>query len=639
MLTFRVVTALDEAVARAQHHLLSRQAADGHWVGELEADRALTAEALLLHRLIDRVDGGVERRAVTFLRRRQNADGGWSLFEGGASDLSATIKIYFAMKMSGVSPDDPPMLRARARIRAMGGPAKANVFCKILLALFGEYDWNGVPTMPVEIMLLPPPFFLFNIYEVSYWSRCVIVPLLIIMDRKPVKWLPRHLTLDELWPEGREHTSLRFPRVPEPFSWRGLFWKSFFIAVDDGLKIWERFSPRPLRKRAVDAAREWLEERTAVPGGLGGIYPAMANSILALRLLGHPEDHPLVLGQLKEIEALAVEHGDELCYQPCPSPVWDTSLAANALVESDLPTDHPALVKAAEWMLGKQILVAGDWQVKRPHVQPGGWAFQYGNDFYPDLDDAAMVLMALEKIRGVDADRVRLAKERGVGWFLGMQNVDGGWASFDADNNRLYLNNIPFADHGALVDPSTEDLTGRGLELLGTLGYPRDLEAVDRAIHFIRRSQRHDGPWYGRWGVNYIYGTWSVLRGLGAIGVDPRHEYVQRAVRWLLRRQNPDGGWGETCESYAKPELAGIGESLPSQTAWALLGLFAAGQTTGPAVERGIGYLLATQRADGSWEDPFWNGTGFPRVFYLKYDLYAKYFPLWALGVYRRARR
>jgi squalene-hopene/tetraprenyl-beta-curcumene cyclase len=639
MLTFRVVTALDEAVARAQHHLLSRQAADGHWVGELEADRALTAEALLLHRLIDRVDVGVERRAVTYLRRRQNEDGGWSLFEGGPSDLSATIKIYFAMKMAGVTPDDVAMQRARARVLAMGGPANANVFCKILLALFGEYDWNGVPTMPVEIMLLPAPFFLFNIYEVSYWSRTVIVPLLIIMDRKPVRWLPPHLTLDELWPEGREHTSLRFPRVPEPFSWRGLFWKSFFIAVDDGLKIWERFSPRPLRKRAIDAAREWLEERTAVPGGLGGIYPAMANSILALRLLGHADDHPLVLGQLKEIEALAVERGDELYYQPCPSPVWDTSLAVNALIESDLAVDHPALLKAAEWMLSKQILVSGDWQVKRPHVQPGGWAFQYGNDFYPDLDDTAMVLMALEKIRGVDTDRVRLAKERGVGWFLGMQNEDGGWGSFDADNNRLYLNNIPFADHGALVDPSTEDLTGRGLELLGTLGYPRDLEAVDRAIHFIRGSQRHDGPWYGRWGVNYIYGTWSVLRGLGAIGVDPRHEYVQRAVRWLMRRQNRDGGWGETCESYAKPEVAGIGESLPSQTAWALLGLFAAGHTGGPAVERGVEYLLGTQRADGSWDDPFWNGTGFPRVFYLKYHLYANYFPLWALGVYRRARR
>jgi squalene-hopene/tetraprenyl-beta-curcumene cyclase len=467
----------------------------------------------------------------------------------------------------------------------------------------------------------------------------VIVPLLIIMDRKPVRWLPRHLALDELWPEGRENTSLRFPRVPEPFSWRGLFWKSFFIAVDDGLKIWERFSPRPLRKRAIDAAREWLEERTAVPGGLGGIYPAMANSIIALRLLGYPEDHPLVLGQLKEIEALVVERGDELHYQPCPSPVWDTSLAANALIESDLPGDHPALVRSAEWMLGKQILVSGDWRVKRPHVQPGGWAFQYGNDFYPDLDDTAMVLMALEKIHGIDADRVRLAKERGVGWFLGMQNEDGGWASFDADNDRLYLNNIPFADHGALLDPSTEDLTGRGLELLGSLGYPRDLEAVERAIHFIRRSQRHDGPWYGRWGVNYIYGTWSVLRGLGAIGVDPRHEYVQRAVRWLLRRQNRDGGWGETCESYSKPELAGMGESLPSQTAWALLGLFAAGHTSGPAVERGVEYLLRTQRADGSWEDRFWNGTGFPRVFYLKYHLYANYFPLWALGVYRRARK
>jgi len=639
MLPSALVTALQDAISRAREHLLSIQAPDGHWVGELEADRALTAEYLLLCHLIDRTDRQVEQRAVRYFRRRQNADGGWSLFEGGPSDLSVTIKIYFAMKMAGVSPEDPVMLHAGARIRAMGGPAEANVFCKILLALFGEYDWNGVPTMPVEIMLLPTPFFLFNIYEVSYWSRCVIVPLLIVMDRKPVKWLSRHLTLDELWPEGREHTSLRFPRVPEPFSWRGLFWKSFFIAVDDGLKIWERFSPRPLRKRAIEAAREWLEERTAVPGGLGGIYPAMANSILALRLLGLPDDHPLVLGQIKEIEALAVDRGDELYYQPCPSPVWDTSLAANALIESDLPPDHPALQRAGEWMLSKQVLVPGDWKVKRPHVQPGGWAFQYDNDFYPDLDDAAMVLMALEKIRGMDADRVRLAKERGVGWFLGMQNEDGGWASFDADNNRLYLNNIPFADHGALLDPSTEDLTGRGLELLGTLGYPRDLEAVDRAVHFIRRSQRHDGPWYGRWGVNYIYGTWSVLRGLGALGIDPRHEYVQRAVRWLMRRQNGDGGWGETCESYAKPELAGIGESLPSQTAWALLGLFAAGHTTGPAVERGIGYLMATQRADGSWEDPFWNGTGFPRVFYLKYHLYAKYFPLWALGVYRRARK
>ncbi len=639
MLPFGVVTALDETIARAQQYLVTHQAPDGHWIGELEADRALTAEALLLRRLIDRVDHGVEERAVRFLRRRQNADGGWSLFEGGASDLSATIKVYFAMKLAGVGVNEPTMQKARDRILAMGGPSRASVFTKIQLALFGEYDWNGVPTMPVEIMLLPPPFFLFNIYEVSYWSRTVIVPLLIIMDRKPIKWLPPHQTLDELWPVPREQTSLRFPRVPDPFSWRGLFWKSFFIAVDDGLKIWERFSPRPLRKRAIEAARAWLEERTAVPGGLGGIYPAMANSILALRLLGYPEDHPLILGQMKEIEALAVERDDELYYQPCVSPVWDTSLAANALIESDLPPDHPALQRAGEWMLSKQVLVPGDWQVKRPHVRPGGWAFQYDNDYYPDLDDTAMVLMALEKIRGLDPDRTRLATERGVGWFLGMQNADGGWGSFDADNDRIYLNNIPFADHGALLDPATEDLTGRGLELLGTLGYPRELEAVERAIHFIRHTQRHDGPWWGRWGVNYIYGTWSVLRGLAAIGVDPRHEYVQRAVRWLQRCQNEDGGWGETCESYVRPELAGVGTSLPSQTAWALLGLFAAGVTTGPAVERGVKHLLATQRPDGSWDDPLWNGTGFPRVFYLKYHLYAKYFPLWALGVYRRAQK
>jgi squalene-hopene/tetraprenyl-beta-curcumene cyclase len=638
MLPFALVTALQDAISRAQDHLLSIQAPDGHWIGELEADRALTAEYLLLCQLIDRVDRNVEQRAVRYFRRRQNADGGWSLFEGGPSDLSATIKIYFAMKLAGVAIGDAAMLAARERIHAMGGPAKANVFAKIQLALFGEYDWNGVPTMPAEIMLLPPPFFLFNIYEVSYWSRCVIVPLLVIMDRKPIRWLPPHQSLDELWPIPREQTSLRFPRVPEPFSWRGLFWKSFFIAVDDGLKIWERFSPRPLRKRAIEAARLWLEERLAVPGGLGGIYPAMANSVLALRLLGYPDDHPLILGQLKEIEALVVEHDDEIYYQPCPSPVWDTSLAANALIESDLAPDHPALVRSIEWMMAKQVALPGDWQVKRPHVQPGGWAFQYDNPYYPDLDDTAMVLMALEKVKGVDPDRTRLAKERGLGWFLGMQNQDGGWASFDADNNRIYLNNIPFADHGALLDPSTEDLTGRGLELLGTLGYGLDFEPADRALDFIRHSQRHDGPWHGRWGVNYIYGTWSVLRGLKAIGIDPRHEFVQRAVRWLLRRQNTDGGWGETCESYTKPELAGRGVSIASQTAWALLALFAAGHTTGPAVDNGIAYLLRTQRPDGSWEDAFWNGTGFPRVFYLKYHLYARYFPLWALGVYRKLR-
>jgi squalene-hopene/tetraprenyl-beta-curcumene cyclase len=638
MLPSGTVTALDSAIARARRDLLGRQRPDGHWVGEVEANTTITSEYLLFCHLIDRVNGERERRMVRYLRRRQLADGGWGLFEAGPANLSATIKAYFAMRLAGVDVDDPALMRARERIRALGGPVKADVFTKILLALFGEYDWNGVPAMPVEIMLLPRPFFLFNLYEVSYWSRTVIVPLLILLDRKPVKWLPPHLALDELWPLPRERASLRFPRVPEPFTWRGLFWKSFFIAVDDWCKIWERFSPRPLRKRAIEAARHWLAERLAVPGGLGGIFPAMVNSVLAMRLLGLADDHPLVLGQIKEIEALAVEDADELHYQPCPSPVWDTSLATNALIESGLPVDHPALARAGEWMLDRQVLVPGDWRMKRPHVQPGGWAFQYGNDFYPDVDDTAVVLMALEKLRGLDPDRVRSAKERGMGWVLGMQGHDGGWASFDADNDQLYLNNIPFADHGALLDPSTEDLTGRALELLGTVGYRPNFEPAARALRFIRRTQRHDGPWFGRWGVNYIYGTWSVLRGLSAIGEDLQAEYVQRAVRWLTQRQNPDGGWGESCESYDKPELAGVGASTPSQTAWALLALLAVGHTSGPTVERGVEYLLRAQNADGTWDDPFWNGTGFPRVFFLKYHYYAKYFPLWALGVYRRAR-
>ena len=342
----------------------------------------------------------------------------------------------------------------------------------------------------------------------------------------------------------------------------------------------------------MEAARQWLEERLGVPGGLGGIFPAMVNAVLAMRLLGYSDDHPLVFGQLKEIEALAIEDGDEIRYQPCPSPVWDTCLAASALVESGLAPDHPALVRAGDWMIDRQILVGGDWQVKRPHAPPGGWAFQYGNDFHPDVDDTAVVVMALEKVRGLEANRSRQAKERGMGWVLGMQCEDGGWASFEADNNRLYLNNIPFADHGALLDPPTEDITGRVLEVMGTLGMTASFEPAARAIAWIRRAQRHDGPWHGRWGVNYIYGTWSVLRGLRAIGEDPRQEYIQRAVHWLERRQNDDGGWGESCDSYWRPEVAGIGPSIPSQTAWALLGLFAAGVTSGPTVERGIAYLL-----------------------------------------------
>lgn len=623
---------VDQAIQRAQDFLLSTQAPDGHWRGELEADSTITSESLLLCHLLDRVDRERERKAVRYLRARQLHDGGWPLYEGGPADLSATIKTYFALKLAGLSPEDPAMAAARRLIRAGGGPVAANVFTKITLALFGEYDWVGVPSMPVEIMLLPRWFY-FNIYEVSYWSRTVIVPLLILMDKKPVKRLPAGLDLAELWPVPRERARLRLKRTRHPISW-----KNFFITVDDALKLWERHGARPARARAVEAARLWLEERLAVPGGLGGIYPAMANAVLALRCLGYPDDHPLIRGQLKEIEALAVEGLDSLHYQPCLSPVWDTALAANALVEAGRPADHPALQKAAEWLIDKQILVPGDWRVKRPDTPPAGWPFQYGNDFYPDVDDSAMVMMALHKIEGAEPGRKRVALERGLRWVLSMQGRDGGWGSFDADNDRLVLNNIPFADHGALLDPSTEDLTGRALEMLGTLGFTPTYAPARRGIDFLRRAQREDGSWYGRWGANHIYGTWSVLRGLRAIGEDLSRDYVRRAVGWLEAKQNPDGGWGESMASYHNPELAGVGDSIPSQTAWALMGLFAAGQVSGPAVERGIRYLLETQQPDGAWEDAFWNGTGFPRVFFLKYHLYAKYFPLWALGVYRSAQ-
>lgn len=623
---------VDRAIQKAQAFLLSTQAPDGYWVGELEADSTITSEYLLLCHLLERVDRERERKAVRYLRAEQLPDGGWSLYKGGPADLSATLKAYLALKLAGLPPEDPSMAAARALIRGAGGPMAANVFTKITLALFGQYDWSGVPAMPVEIMLLPPWFY-FNLYEVSYWSRTVIVPLLILMDKKPVKQLPPGLDLAELWPVPRERSSPRFTWTRRPLSW-----KNFFIVVDNALKFWERHGPRPARARAVDAARLWLEERVGVPGGLGGIYPAMANAVLALRCLGYPDDHPLVRGQLKEIEALAVEGIDTLHYQPCLSPVWDTALAANALVESGLPRDHSTLQRAAQWMFDRQILAPGDWRIKRPAAQPGGWPFQHGNDFYPDVDDSAMVMMALHKIEALDPQRKLAALDRGLQWVLAMQGRDGGWGSFDADNNKLVLNNIPFADHGALLDPSTEDLTGRALEMLGTLGYGPAFAPARRGMDFLRRAQRRDGCWYGRWGVNYIYGTWSVLRGLRAIGENLSQSYVQRAVRWIESKQNADGGWGESMASYHHPELAGVGPSIPSQTAWALLALHAAGQVSGPAVERGVRYLLETQESDGSWADPYWNGTGFPRVFFLRYHFYGKYFPLWALGVYRRVR-
>jgi squalene-hopene/tetraprenyl-beta-curcumene cyclase len=626
--TSRVAT----AVQRSQDHLLRLQAPAGYWVGELEADATITSEYLLLRHLLGTVDRDLERKAIAYLRERQCEDGSWSLYEAGAGDLSATIKAYFAMKLAGVPQSDRALTRARDSVTVRGGLTQANVFTKITLALFGQYPWGGVPAMPVEIVLLPRWSY-FNIWEISYWSRTVLVPLLVIMDRRPVHPVPRGLGLDELWSHQLHLDDPTYAR-------RGLVsWKNFFIGVDGFLKTWEAFGPRPWRAHAVRAAHDWLLPRAAAPGGLGGIYPAMVNAILALRVLGYPDDHRLIAGQLKEIEALGIEEARRFHVQPCVSPVWDTALAMHALLDSGLPPGHSALGRAADWLLDRQVLESGDWQVKRPGLEPGGWAFQFDNPYYPDLDDTAVAVMGLGQVDHPDDGRRRAAIERGVRWLRGMQDRNGGWASFDTDQHRLLFNNIPFADHGALLDPATEDLTARCIECFGRLGASRDDPAVRRGIAFLRRTQTAEGGWYGRWGVNYLYGTWSVLRALGAVGIGIEDPMVARAVRWLEARQNADGGWGETCDSYAQPAMAGLGVSMPSQTAWALLGLMAAGRADSPAVERGIDHLLRTQRPDGGWDDPLWNGTGFPRVFYLKYHLYAHYFPLWALGIWRRQTR
>lgn len=621
---------VEKAIHRTQEYVLNIQHPLGYWIGELEADSTLTSEYLMLRRFLGRVDQNLERKAANYLRAKQLPDGGWDLFPGSPSDISATVKAYFALKLVGHGPDEPFMAKARENILAKGGVTKANVFTKITLALFGQYDWRGIPAMPIEIMLLPRQSY-FNIYEVSYWSRTVIVPLCILMDLKPVCRIPEAARIDELYVPSRAEADLRFPLGDQLISW-----KNFFIGLDRLLPNLENWAPRPFRARARQRALAWTLTRMG-PGGLGGIYPAMANAVMALHTLGYSEDHPKMAEGWKEIELLGIEEVDTFRMQPCLAPIWDTSLAMNALVESGLPANHPALLNAAAWLVQGQILRRGDWQVKRPNLPAGGWPFQFRNDFYPDTDDTAMVLMALKKVRLPDRTDIRQIIKVGLGWFLGMQSESGGWGSFDADNTRFLLNHIPFADHGALLDPPTEDLAGRGLETLGTYGETAAHPEAARALAFIKETQCADGSWYGRWGVNYIYGTWSVLRGLQAIGENMNAPYVRRAVRWLEEHQNADGGWGETLLSYADPALAGKGESIPSQTAWALLGLLAAGEARSPAVARGIRYLVETQRPDGSWDDPRWNGTGFPRVFFLKYHLYPVYFPLWALGVYREA--
>ena len=621
---------LDTAIDRASVALSDLQQNDGHWVFELEADVTIPAEYLLLKHYLDEINPDLERKIVAYLKHRQGRHGGWPLFHDGDFNLSASVKAYFALKAAGEDINAPYMARARDAILAHGGAAASNVFCRIQLALFGEVPWTAVPVMPVEIMHLPK-WFPFHLDKISYWSRVTIVPLLVLMAKKPRARNPKKISVREL-----------FITPPEEVQdWQGGLpdngWTKLFNQVDRMLRLGDPLFPKASRESAIEKAVAFVTERLNGDDGLGAIYPPIANSVMMYDILGYAPDHPDVVTARSAVEKLLVIEEDRAYCQPCLSPVWDTALAAHAMLEAG--SDGAAKVKAAnDWLVERQVLdVKGDWAARNPTLRPGGWAFQYANPHYPDLDDTAVVVMALDR---EDRDRHAPAIARGAEWILGLQSKNGGWAAFDADNTHHYLNYIPFADHGALLDPPTADVTARCISMLAQLGYAADHPAVKRGIDFLMQDQEKDGSWFGRWGTNYIYGTWSVLCAFNAAGVDPQSIPVRRAVNWLLSKQRADGGWGEDGASYWPDQPAGVGNlSTASQTAWALLALMAVGQTYHPAVARGINYLTRTQADDGLWDEEAFTAVGFPKVFYLRYHGYRAFFPLWSLARYRNLIR
>ncbi len=624
---------LDAALGAALGRLLNLQSDQGYWVFDLEADATIPSEYVMLQRFLGReMRPELKDKIGRYLRARQLDDGGWPLYTEGPANLSCTVKAYFALKLLGDTPHAPHMARARQKVLEMGGAEKVNIFTRITLAIFGQIPWRAAPCMPIEITMLPEWFF-FHLRKVSYWSRTVVVPLLILYARRPVLGLAPNEGVRELFIQDPE--SLR--NLDEFQAGNGR--KNLFILLDRILKCAEGCMPVGIRDEAVRRAERWTVERMSGEGGIGAIFPAMANAVMALRVLGYADSHPAMVRGVKALDDLLVEKEREAFCQPCVSPIWDSCLSLSASLEAGARHDSAAMRACVDWLFSKQVFSWGDWALNSPELKPGAWAFQFENDFYPDVDDTSMVLMALLRAGALDDPRHQERIGTAVNWILGLQSSDGGWAAFDVDNNKLYLNDIPFADHGALLDPSTADLTGRCLELLGMLGFDRSFGPVARGIEFLRKEQEADGSWYGRWGVNYIYGTWSVLMGLRQVREDMRAPYVRRAVRWLLDHQNGDGGWGESCYTYFEPSLGGRGRSTPSQTAWALLGLMAAGEAGSEAVRRGIAHLLERQQPDGSWEERLFTGTGFPRVFYLLYHGYGQYFPLWTLGAYRRLIR
>ncbi len=615
---------LEESIQAAREGLLRDQRPDGHWVYELEADCTIPAEYILMNHFLGEVDEERERRIAVYLRRRQTEEGGWPLYHGGDFDLSCSVKAYYALKLVGDDPRAPHMVKARNLILNHGGAARCNVFTRITLALFEQVPWRATPFIPAEVILLPK-WFPFHISKVAYWSRTVMVPLFVLTTLKPKAANPRGVDIRELFvtPPEEEQNYFRFTSALS---------RAFYLLDRTGTLL-EKLVPGFLRQYAIRRCEKWFIERMNENHGIGGIFPAMVNVYESLAVLGYPPQHPLRRQAREAIDRLLVENEEEAYCQPCVSPVWDTALAAQALLESG-PADDPALRRGLQWLRDRQLGdEPGDWREARPDLEGGGWAFQYSNYYYPDLDDTSMVGWALHR---ADPQEHAEALRRAAAWTAGMQSKNGGFGSFEVDNTQYYLNAIPFADHGALLDPPTADVTGRCIALLSLVdrdGYARNIE---RAIGFLRQDQEEDGSWYGRWGTNYIYGTWSVLSALEVAGADMSRDWIRRAVQWLLRVQNEDGGWGEGNDSYYPPRHRRPHRSTPYQTAWALLALMAAGEGDSEAVRRGVDWLIRHQRGDGLWRDDTYTAPGFPRVFYLKYHGYNRYFPLWALARFRR---
>ncbi len=634
-LTKTVSTVLDRAIAAARDALIARQSSEGYWCFELEADCTIPAEYIMMMHFLDEIDLVLEAKIAAYLRTHQAQDGGWPLYHGGDLNMSCTVKAYFALKLAGDDIHAPHMIRARAAILERGGAARTNVFTRIALALFGQVPWRGVPYIPVEIMLLPRWFF-FHLDKVSYWSRAVMVPLFILCTRKPLAKNPRNVQVRELFvtPPEKEHDYFRDSRQQGGFLGRVL------LAVDRLARmIIEPLIPSAMRARAMRMAEQWMLERLNGEDGLGAIFPAMVNALEVMVLLGYPADDPRRVTAKRALQKLLVIGPSSAYCQPCVSPVWDTGLASLAMQEAGCSTSLGAATRALDWLQTEQLSdEAGDWRVKRPSLAGGGWAFQFANSYYPDLDDTAVVAWSMHQA-GNSSDYAESVR-RALDWLVGMQSSNGGFAAFDADNTSHYLNKIPFADHGALLDPPTVDVTARVVTVLSRVDRPQDRPALNRALVYLRDQQEPDGSWFGRWGTNYIYGTWSVLTALAQAGVGGQDPAVRRAVEWLIGRQNRDGGWGESNDSYGK-NMRPVQHfaSTPYQTAWALLALLASGEVGSEAVRRGVSHLMRTQLPDGLWSDQSFTAPGFPRVFYLKYHGYSAYFPLWALATFRTLSR